>query len=50
MVGGVLVNALIFTCSNFLCSHMGGDSAAERVRHDKYKHHRLHGANKEQND
>ena len=36
MVGGAVVNALAFSGSNYLFSHMGSDSAeAERERHDK---------------
>ena len=36
MVGGALVNALAFSGSNYLFSHMGNDDADdERKRHDK---------------
>ena len=35
MIGGAVVNALAFSGSNYLFSHMGKDSNAERERHDK---------------
>ena len=35
MIGGALTNALAFTGSNYLFSHLGKDSDAERERHDK---------------
>ena len=37
MVGGALVNALAFSGSNYLFSHMGksNDAEKERKRHDK---------------
>ena len=37
MVGGALVNALAFSSSNYLFSHMGksDDAEKERERHDK---------------
>ena len=37
MIGGVVVNALAFTGSNFLFSKLGkkNDAEAERKRHDK---------------
>ena len=37
MIGGAVVNALAFTGSNYLFSHLGksGDTEAERKRHDK---------------
>ena len=37
MIGGAVVNALAFTGSNYLFSHLGksGDAEAERKRHDK---------------
>ena len=35
MVGGALTNALAFSGSNYLFSHMGSNSDAERKRHDK---------------
>lgn len=35
MVGGAVVNALAFSGSNYLFSHMGSNSDEERKRHDK---------------
>ena len=35
MIGGAVVNALAFSGSNYLFSHMGNNSSAERERHDK---------------
>ena len=37
MLGGAVVNALAFSDSNYLFSHLGksGDAEAERKRHDK---------------
>ena len=35
MVGGAVVNALAFSGSNYLFSHVGKDSDEERKRHDK---------------
>ena len=35
MVGGAVVNALAFSGSNFLFSHVGKDSDGERKRHDE---------------
>ena len=35
MVGGAAVNALAFSGSNFLFSHVGKDSDEERKRHDE---------------
>ena len=37
MIGGAVVNALAFSGSNYLFSHMGksGDAEKERERHDK---------------
>ena len=35
MIGGALTNALAFTGSNYLFSHMGSNSDEEKKRHDK---------------
>jgi hypothetical protein len=35
MVGGAVVNALTFSGSNYLFSHMGSNADEERERHDK---------------
>jgi hypothetical protein len=35
MIGGAAVNALAFSGSNYLFSHMGCNSGEERKRHDK---------------
>ena len=35
MLGGAVVNALAFSGSNYLFSHMGSDAGEERERHDK---------------
>ena len=35
MIGGAVVNALAFSGSNYLFSHIGSDSDEERKRHDK---------------
>lgn len=35
MVGGAITNALAFSGSNYLFSHMGSNSDEERKRHDK---------------
>ena len=35
MICGAVVNALAFSGSNYLFSHMGKDISAERERHDK---------------
>lgn len=35
MIGGAAVNALAFSGSNYLFSHMGSNSDEERKRHDK---------------
>lgn len=35
MVGGAITNALAFSGSNYLFSHMGSNSDEERERHDK---------------
>ena len=35
MIGGAVTNALAFTGSNYLFSHLGKDSGEERKRHDK---------------
>ena len=35
MVGGAITNALAFSGSNYLFSHMGSHSDEERKRHDK---------------
>ena len=49
VLGGAVVNALAFSGSNYLFSHMGksGNAEAERKRHDKaleqLEEHKLHG-------
>lgn len=35
MIGGAITNALAFTGSNYLFSHMGSNSNEEKIRHDK---------------
>jgi hypothetical protein len=35
MLGGAITNALAFSGSNYLFSHMGSDADEERKRHDK---------------
>ena len=35
MIGGAVVNALAFSSSNYLFSHMGKSDDAEKERHDK---------------
>ena len=35
MIGGAVVNALAFSGSNYLFSHMGSNADEERKRHDK---------------
>ena len=56
MVGGALVNALAFSGSNYLFSHMGKSMMLKKKERDmiklrnNYKRHRLHGIKKECRD